>query len=608
MRLLLWTRLAAQKLGRPLERLASCAAALALIVAALALPHPAQAADAPSLKRNVISVGGGMAGQNRAYSYYASSKANRQGYNFLVYALHDNGQTAEQFAATSGWIKVAEDNGFVVIFPEAQDKTWSPFSSDENAYLKAVYDHASTHLTADAPGQADNRPARPAPAEPLNRGVAGDEPAAALRRPAGPVRYGTWQPWQYMTGAGAGGRVAQEFAMDNPGLITAVATLDGVAYDAAFAKGDETAQGYFENQRGGKMVVPAWRPLKKDVPVPAWLFTTGAPTAAEMRLADYWKHANAVSGSPATRTIGGFTASVYANSTNPVEQVRVTTVPAGARYDEAMASAIWAQFFGHTARWTSSPNGEVGAMMTEPEVNKAFEIHTTTVGDRTYKYYVKTPSTYRKGQSLPLVLSLHGAGYPAWMYLSQVRWHEVGEKEGFVTVYLNGQQNRWDFTKPEAEDAKAIEKVINEVAAEYGVDRTRTYLQGFSFGSGMTFVEGITHPKLFAAISPNSGIGDFTPDIQAWVADLKTKGDVRMPTMVVYGSVDGASSTDGLIPAEGVLRNSINLLKNYNNIKTADKIARFNSPYTAAYDVLTPGGKASVTKPNAQYKAMAFNR
>ena len=146
------------------------------------------------------------------------------------------------------------------------------------------------------------------------------------------------------------------------------------------------------------------------------------------------------------------------------------------------------------------------------------------------------------------------------------------------------------------------------MAAEYGIDRTRTYLQGFSFGSGMTFVEGITHPKLFAAISPNSGIGDFDPEVQAWVADLKAKGDVRLPTMVIYGSVDSASSTDGLIPAEGVLRNSINLLKTYNNIKATDKISRFNSAYTAAYDVLTPGGKASVSKPNAQYKATAFNR
>ena len=52
------------------------------------------AATEGPLVRNRISVDG----RDRGYSYYVSSKVDKKGFNFIVYALHDNGQTAEEFA------------------------------------------------------------------------------------------------------------------------------------------------------------------------------------------------------------------------------------------------------------------------------------------------------------------------------------------------------------------------------------------------------------------------------------------------------------------------------------------------------------------------------
>jgi poly(3-hydroxybutyrate) depolymerase len=596
--------------------IARIAVATAVTAFAVSL-SPVHAADAPSLKRVPISVGGGMAGANRGYSYYASSKANHAGYNYLVFALHDNGQTAEQFARDSGWIKVAEENGFVVVFPEAVNKTWSPYSGEEDAYLKATYDSASTSLTAeprpdDPPprggrggGEAAEGGAAPPPmpaAGPAAGGEGGGGRGAgegAGARPQG-VRIGTWQPWQYFTGAGAGARVVQEFAIDHPGLVTAVATLDGVAYGSTYAKGNEVSQGYFQDQRGGKTVIPLWRPLKKDVPVPAWLFTSASPTAGATKLADYWKHSNGVVSAADNKIVSGFQTAVYTNPRNSVEQVRITSVPAAAKYDEAMASAAW-QFFSHIARWTSSPNGELGPMMPEPEVNQAFEVRQSKLGDRTYKYYVKTPSSYTKGKSLPLVISLHGGGYPAWMYLSQIKFHEVGEKEGFITVYPSGQRNGWNFNRPETEDMKFFAQLIDEMAANYGIDKTRVYMQGFSIGSGTTFVTGITHPQLFAAVSPNSGIGDFDASVMSYVADLKTKSDIRVPMIIFYGAVDGASSTDGLVPGDGILQRAIANMKKYNGITTPDTVKTFDSPNAPPYDILIPGGKLNPAGVDAHY-------
>ncbi|RAK60248.1 hypothetical protein DJ021_10750 [Phenylobacterium hankyongense] len=588
-----------------------------------AAPARRPAAEASPLIRNAVTVGP----TDRSYLYYIPASYNPTGYNFVVYALHDNGQTAEEFAKQSGWMKVADENGFVVVFPQAVNKTWAPNSGGEDLYLKAVYDHASTHLMVRAPGGqggqgggqgGGQRGGQGGEGGQGRGGAAGAEGAegaaprggggegADPRVPRAPHAT-TWHPFNYLTGAGAGAIAAQEFAVSSPGVYAAVATVDGVAYDAALAKGDQPAQGYFENQRGGKNAEPTWKQLKKQVPVPTWLFTHGAPNPVESKLTAYWKRSNGVAPAAQTRVVDGFQTTIYRNPQHQMQQVRTTVLPAAAKYDQAMSSAIWNDFFKHTARWTSSPNGDVGSVMTEAEVNKSFDVRSTTVNGVTYKYYVKTPSTYRKGQSLPLVISAHGAMYPAWLYLSQIRMHEVGEKEGFITVYISGQKDRWDFTRADGTDAKFIEQVIAETGANYGIDKSRVYMQGFSFGSGMTYMMGVAHPTLFAAVSPNNGIGPMSPDVVGRMAALKAKSDVRIPMMIVYGAVDAGGSTDGKIPGKGILRDAIDEMKAYNHIATPDRVATYDSPNSAPYDVLVLGGKAVKAGVDPRYPAGRFH-
>jgi poly(3-hydroxybutyrate) depolymerase len=256
-----------------------------------------------------------------------------------------------------------------------------------------------------------------------------------------------------------------------------------------------------------------------------------------------------------------------------------------------MARAIWIDFFAHTARWTSSPNGDLGPMQTQAEVENGFDVRRMEVGGRNYTYYVRTPSSYRPGQSLPVVLAAPGAFYPAWLYLSQIRMHEVGEREGFITVYVNGPQNRWEFTDPDGPDAQFLTRAVDDVVTRLGADRGRVYMQGFSLGSGMSYMMGITHPQTFAAVSPNNGIGPMAPRVLERVRELKARGDVRIPMMLVYGDVDGAGSTDARIPANGVLRGAIDEMKAYNRISTADRIEPYNSPNTLSYEVLVPGAR-----------------
>jgi poly(3-hydroxybutyrate) depolymerase len=608
----------------------------ALVAAAVAgapvTPAVKPATEGP-LVRNRISVDG----RDRAYYYYVSSKADKKGFNFIVYALHDNGQTAEDFAERSGWKTIAEKNGFVVVFPEAVESSWAANSGGEDHYLKAVYDDASSHMLlpgagavpqnfgprggadagggtppsdgADAAGGAERRRgggAEVAGAGGPARGGANAEGEGNNRRDDGrPPRVMTWFPFQYLAGVGVGGRVAQEFAIDYPGVYAAVATLDATPFNAIYAKGNEPAQGYFQEMRM-KNALPVWKQLKKDVPVAVWLFNSRQSNTDATKLADYWKHVDRVSSVGSQRTVAGFSTVIYRNSGNAAQQVRLSTLPAASKPDEALATAIWSEFFSHVARWTSSANGDLGTLLTQTEINASFDVRPITVDGKPYKYYLKRPSGFEKGKPLPLVISAHGFGYPAWLYLSQIKMHEVGEKEGFLTAYIEGPAPGWDFRSPDSGDAQFVQKVIADAEQAYGADPRRIYMQGFSLGSGLTYMMGITHPGLFAAISPNSGIGPMSKEVEARSAEVKAQSDIRIPTLMVYGNVDSGGSVDGKIPARGVIRGAFDELKGFDHITTQDRSERFNSEYSEPYEVLVPGVKMAREGADKRYPKGRF--
>ena len=576
---------------------------------AAATPQAAvKAAEARSLSRNVVTVGG----VDRPYSYYVSPRFRPDAYNAVVYALHDNGQTVEEFAKTSGWVELAEKHGFAVVFPDVAGKAWAANSGGDDDYIKAVYDHVSRRLTAPAgervaaaPGaDAARAPREPAEGERRGPGAPGGQ-AGAARAAAGP-RVPTWMTYHYLTGVGAGATVAQEFVLNRPGVFAALATFNGGVHEAAYGHANEPAQGYFQSMREGKNAKPVWTQLKKDVPVAAWLLTTEKSGAGVSKLVSYWKHADAATGKGRSALIGELQSTIYQNPKDDVQQVRTTTLGEGARYDSTMASTLWHEFFEHLGRWPAAPNGLLSSLLTEADVAKTFDVRTIEIGAKSYKYYVKAPSTYRKGQALPLVLAAHGAFFPATQYLNQIKMHEVGEKEGFITVYLSGQQNRWEFTDPNGADAQYVLRTIEEVSKAYDVDKGRIYMQGFSLGSGLAYMMGISHTRVFAAISPNSGIGPMSPEVEARATEIRKDGVLRIPTMILYGDVDSASSTDAKVPAQGVLRDAIDEIKRLNGIKVADKVQRYDSPNSNPYDVLVLGGRSVAAGRDSRYPAGRF--
>ncbi|MGH7105173.1 MAG: PHB depolymerase family esterase [Acetobacteraceae bacterium] len=588
---------------------------LSLLVGSAARVHAASG-QPPELQRNRVSVDG----QNRDYYYFVPRSVDPRGFNLVVYALQDDHESVQQFAQRSGWLQVAQKNGFVVVFPEAQDERWLTDAGNEDDYLKAVFEDAKTHMwlpwvpPARGPAFAGGEgaggppgavpPVLPAARRPMmfqgpgaharggagrRRGGAGAGPGAGMGPPIGQVH--SWLPFQDLTGEGAGGTLALTFAMNHPDLFAAVATLNGAPYAQAYDVANKSADGSTLRMWTGWDVWASWEPPKKDVPVAVWLFTSSAPKPGQLEQIDYWKHADRVD-SGRSETIDGFRTLVYRNASNPSEQVRTTEVPQGTKFDVTMASAVWDRLFSHVARWTDDPNGRLGRLLTRQEVNQHFKIRNVTVDGQSYIYYLNLPPDYHPGEHLPLVVCAHGGDYPAWLYLSQLKMQDVGRKEGFITVYVQEPAYFWHFMDPDGADARFIQKVVTDVESSFGADRHRVYMQGFSLGSGMAYMMGITHPQLFAAVSPNSGIGPMSPPVEARIAAIKSKSDIRMPVIIMYGNADHGGSIDGQLPAGiGVLEPALREWKAFDHITTPDRAEPYDSPSSPPYRVLVPGAK-----------------
>ncbi len=462
-----------------------------------------------------------VSGIERSYVYYVSTKSNSFNAQPLVFVLHPAGQTAASYAASSGWITLAEDRGFAVVFPQARPEGWRGDGSD-TPYLKAVFDQASANTPSRFPGDVD---------------ASGK-----------PVPIWAWETLRHVVGEGSGAAAAAALVAEHPGLFAGVALNGPSADDSVFGVGYLAAQGYFNR---GLIAGPVWRQKRKDVPEAIWSF---GPQSAKQ--SGYWKLANAELG---------------------------LSQPSG----PATPTLIWDGLLQHLARWTSSANGDLDHILTRAEVAQQFERRTIKLEDGDHSYFVKFPSTWKKSQKLPLVFSLHGRFEQAWRFLSKIRMHDVGERAGFITVYPEGVGTRWASGDPVSSDARFLEAIPADLDRAYGIDTTRIYMQGFSNGSAMTHMMGMTRPNMFAAIAPSNASvvalppPPLSPDprvlptmleptMQAYVDKIKVRYDYLMPVFYFTGQTDSELAPDGVVGQRTNINAQKNFWKAYNHISAPD--------------------------------------
>ncbi|WP_442919486.1 extracellular catalytic domain type 1 short-chain-length polyhydroxyalkanoate depolymerase, partial [Methylobacterium sp.] len=134
-------------------------------------------------------------------------------------------------------------------------------------------------------------------------------------------------------------------------------------------------------------------------------------------------------------------------------------------------------------------------------------------GGLTYKVFV--PSG-RDGETLPVVVMLHGCTQDSDDFALGTRMNALAEEQGLIVVYPRQEraanaQKCWNWFEPRdqgrgAGEPALIAGIAREVVAEFGADPARVYVAGLSAGGAAAAILAAAYPDVFAAAGIHSGL------------------------------------------------------------------------------------------------------
>ncbi|MBI5545350.1 MAG: prolyl oligopeptidase family serine peptidase, partial [Deltaproteobacteria bacterium] len=136
----------------------------------------------------------------------------------------------------------------------------------------------------------------------------------------------------------------------------------------------------------------------------------------------------------------------------------------------------------------------------------------------TRQYNVHVPAAYDKSAAVPLVLDFHGWTGTATHQANNSGFREVADREGFIVVYIQGYQNSWNAEvccgqaqQAGLDDVGLAKAVIEQVAQNWFINRSRVYATGLSNGGALSHRIACEAADVFAAVAPVS----FTLSLEA---------------------------------------------------------------------------------------------
>jgi polyhydroxybutyrate depolymerase len=159
--------------------------------------------------------------------------------------------------------------------------------------------------------------------------------------------------------------------------------------------------------------------------------------------------------------------------------------------------------------------------------------------NRSWTVYL--PVGYTTGESLPLVLALHGYTQTGQNIMQFSGFNSIADTGNFVVVYPNGVSNSWNVGfsgGSTADDVGFLSALIDTLHQRYNIDLNRVYSTGFSNGGFMSYRLACELGDRVAAIAPVAG----TMTDGAYSSCLPQR---PVPVLHIHGTNDFVVSYNG---------------------------------------------------------------
>lgn len=263
------------------------------------------------------------------------------------------------------------------------------------------------------------------------------------------------------------------------------------------------------------------------------------------RVMNYFKKSNAVNEEP---EVDGF----YRNKVNPLQCVKTTEEG----MDISQIAKVWEELFVKVRRPNTGAHGDIEPRMVLSEAGfEIFEEDDRLQDGTSHTWFTHVPTSVRTEpeKKVPLMVFMHGGSDNPEEAADMSKFHELGEREGFITVYpWATNKAAWNMQMLELQgmnkdDDSYIIALIDYMIANYQVDEQRVYLSGFSNGAGMAQTVGMLHPDRIAAIChidsnwPGNRLGasEFDPEQEEpfrTALENQKKFPYRLPVWYTYGT------------------------------------------------------------------------
>jgi len=147
----------------------------------------------------------------------------------------------------------------------------------------------------------------------------------------------------------------------------------------------------------------------------------------------------------------------------------------------------------------------------EPHLSGRFTQHEFPIHGRLRTYSLYTPA--RPTPAPTVIFVLHGSkgSGAAVREQSAYEFDQLADQQGYLVVYPDGFENHWNDCRSSAnytantqniDDVGFLTALLDSLAGQYGVDRTKVFATGFSNGGHMALRLALEAPELVAGVAP----------------------------------------------------------------------------------------------------------